>query len=139
MHRRRDPLAGAEGGPPPRDGPRDEQRRPGGGTRMQHRGNDGVSSLQPAGTLLQGCRNDQTSCLRFGAALWDLRTSASGGSTGLPGGCLLGESAPVVAAQPERAFPNSPPSPTKKSTPAGFTITDSRFAVTRGSATWRHD
>ena len=63
MHRRRDPLAGAEGGPPARDGPRDEQRRPGGGARMQHRGNDGVSSHQPAGTLLPGCPDDETSCL----------------------------------------------------------------------------
>src|SRR5215813_2592831 len=118
MHRRRDPLAGAEGGPPPRDGPRDEQRRSGGGARMQHRGNDGVSSVQPAGTLLPGCPDDETSCLRFGAALWDLRPSVSGGSTGLPCGCLLGKSAPVVAAPPERAFPNSPLSTTKKSTPA---------------------
>src|SRR5262245_89615 len=89
MRRRRDPLAGSQGGPPPRDGPRDEQRRPGSGARMQHRGNDGVSSLQPAGTLLPRCRNDETSCLRFGAALWDLRTSVSGGSTGLSRGCLL--------------------------------------------------
>ena len=65
MRRRRDPLAGAEGGPPARDGPRDEQRRPGGGARMQHRGNDGVSSHQPVGTLLPGCPDDETSCLRL--------------------------------------------------------------------------
>ena len=44
---------------------------------MQHRGNDGVSSLQPAGTLLPGCPDDETSCLGLRATLWDLRASAS--------------------------------------------------------------
>ena len=44
MPGRRDPLTGAEGGPPAGAGPRHEQRRPGGGTGLQHRGNDGVSS-----------------------------------------------------------------------------------------------
>ena len=63
MPRRRDPLTGAEGGPPAGAGPRHEQRRPGGGTGLQHRGNDGVSSHQPAGALLPGRPNDETSCL----------------------------------------------------------------------------
>ena len=72
----------------------DEQRSPGGGTRMQHRGNDGVSSHQPVGTLLPGCRDDETSCLRLRATLWDLRASVSRGSTGLPRGCLLGRRHP---------------------------------------------
>jgi indole-3-acetate monooxygenase len=44
MHRRRDPLPGAEGGTAARHGTRDEQRRPGRRARLQHRGNDGVSS-----------------------------------------------------------------------------------------------
>ena len=61
----RDPLAGAESGPPACDDPRDEQRRPGGGAGLQHRGNDGVSSHQPAGTLLPGRPDDETSCLRL--------------------------------------------------------------------------
>src|SRR5262245_59654391 len=89
MRRRRDPPAGAEGGPPARDGARDECGSPGGGARMQHRGNDGVSSHQPVGTLLPGCPDDETSCLRLRATLWDLRASVSRGSTGLPRGCLL--------------------------------------------------
>ena len=65
MPRRGAPLAGAESGPAARDGPRHEQRRPGGRARLQHRGNDGVSSHQPAGTLLPGRPDDETSRLRL--------------------------------------------------------------------------
>ncbi len=86
---RRDPLAGGEGGPPARDGPRDEQRGPGGRARMQHRGNNGVPGHQPAGALLPGCPDDETSRLRLRAALWDLRAGVPRGSTGLPRGGLL--------------------------------------------------
>jgi hypothetical protein len=59
------PMLGAEDGPPARDGPRHEQRRPGGRPRLRHRGNVGVSSHQPAGALLPGCPDDETSRLRL--------------------------------------------------------------------------
>jgi alkylation response protein AidB-like acyl-CoA dehydrogenase len=65
MPRRQAPLAGAEGGPPARDGARHEQRRPGGRPRLRHRGNVGVSSHQPAGALLPGCPDDETSRVRL--------------------------------------------------------------------------
>ena len=79
----------AQGGPPARDGSRDEQRRPGGGARVQRGGNYGVSSHQPVGALLPGRPDDETSCLGLRGTLRDVRAGASGGSTGLPRGRLL--------------------------------------------------
>ena len=94
-------------GPAARNGSCHERRRPGGGARLQHRGNDGVSSHQPAGTLLPGRPDDATSRVRVRAALWDLRPGVSRGRTGLPRDRLLGfpcgSGHDTAADQPERA------------------------------------
>ena len=83
MRRRRDPLAAAEGGPPARHGPRDAQRCPGGRPRMPHRRrNNSVPSYQPAGTLLPGCPDDETSCLRLSNVME--RSGKFRGSTDFP-------------------------------------------------------
>ena len=52
-------------------------------------GTTAFRATSPLGTLLPGCPDDETSCLGLRATLWDLRASASRGSTGLPRGCLL--------------------------------------------------
>ena len=62
-------------------------------------GTTAFPSHQPVGTLLPGCPDDETSCLRLRATLWDLRASAPRGSTGLPRGCLLTSSSRDAVAE----------------------------------------